>query len=66
VLAFLVYCEAEDSSTYRKGLPGLWYLLCCGDTMLVSDDKTLARRSPAYLSGPIPRITHQLSFYLLL
>ena len=62
VLAVLVYCDAEDSSTYRKGLPGLWYLLRCGDTVLVSDDKTLTRRSPSYLSGPIPRITHQLSF----
>jgi hypothetical protein len=30
--------------------------------LFVSDEKTLARRSPAYTSGRVPRITMQLSF----
>lgn len=62
VLSVLVYCDNEDSLTYRKGLPGLWYVLSCGETLSVSDERTLARRSPAYTSGPVPRITMQLSF----
>ncbi len=62
VLCVLVYCDGEDSATYRKGPAGLWFRLDLAEMKLASDEKTLSRLSSTYRSGSMPRLTGQLSF----
>jgi hypothetical protein len=61
-LCVLVYCQGEDTSTYRKGMAGLCYVLDCGETKVISDAGTFSRVSSVYKNGPVPKISHQLSF----
>lgn len=57
------YHQGEDSHVYRRGLPGVWFLILCDGTPLAcSNGNVLCRPSPDYVSGEMERITGQLSF----
>jgi alpha-L-rhamnosidase len=61
-LTVLVWYKGEDSSQYRKGDPGLIYLLTAGGLTVASGTDTRWRPSRGYKSGPIERISNQLGF----
>ena len=61
------YCQNEDSSTYRKGKPGIIFSVieCTEDSekiILVSNENILARKSVNYLSAGVEKVTGQLSY----
>ncbi len=62
-LCIAVYYEGENSSTYLKGTPGAVFAVKAdGETVAVSGAGTRMRAAPDYISGPMPRVTGQLSF----
>ncbi|MHC4886499.1 MAG: family 78 glycoside hydrolase catalytic domain, partial [Planctomycetota bacterium] len=61
-LAITVYYDGEDSSTYHKGNAGLVYEVTGTEEPVVSGGKTRLRLNPCYHSGPIARVSGQLSF----
>lgn len=62
-LALLVWYQGLSSSQYRKGEPGVAYALRVnGDVMAKSGVGSLMRQAPDYVSGPVPRVSGQLSF----
>ncbi len=59
----LGYCQNEDSSTYRKGVPGIIFEITAEETVLMaSGPDTRYTKVCGYQSGPIEKITAQLSF----
>lgn len=63
VLSIFAYYQGDDSFQYKKGNPGLIYILKRGeDTLCFSGDQVLCRQSPAWKSGRIASITGQLGF----
>jgi len=63
VLAIAVYYQGEGSFQYKKGNPGLIYLLKRGDKEICySSSQTLCRMSAAWKNGKTPMITFQLGF----
>lgn len=62
VICILVHYQGQSASMYFRGEPGLIYLLDCDGQYIGSGADTLMRLSPAYLSGPMPRVTGQLGF----
>lgn len=62
-LCILVWYQGESTSQYLKGTAGGAYILRAGDKVLAaSGPGTRMRRAPDYVSGPMPRVTPQLSF----
>ena len=62
VLCILVQYLGETNFSYLCGEPGLIYVLQAGPQILVSNEQTVCRLSPAYRQGPIYRTTFQLGF----
>jgi len=57
------YCQKEDSSTYRSGTSGVMYAFTeNGSTVIVSGRHTKSNPNPNYVSGPVSRVSGQLSF----
>lgn len=57
------YCQKEDSSTYRRGTSGVMYAFTeNGETICVSNVRTRVNQNPHYVSGPVSRVSGQLSF----
>lgn len=57
------YCQKEDSSTYRKGKSGVMYVFTeDGEPIVCSGTQTKANKNPNYISGPVSRVSGQLSF----
>ena len=57
------YCQKEDSSTYRRGTSGVMYAFTeNGQVILTSGTHTRANQNPYYMSGPVSRVSGQLSF----
>lgn len=57
------YCQKEDSSTYRRGASGVMYAFTeNGQVIITSGLHTKANRNPNYISGPVSRVSGQLSF----
>ncbi len=61
-ICVLAYHQSEGSFQYVKGDAGLIYALEVGGKAFVSGDGVICRKSPAYTSGPMPKITFQLGF----
>ena len=62
-LSIQAWCQGESSFVYRKGPAALWFEVHVdGQVVARSGSATLCRRSPAYVSGPVEKITPQLSF----
>lgn len=62
-LAIQAYCQGESSFVYRKGPAALWFEVeADGQTVARSDAAMLCRRSPAYVSGPVEKVSPQLSY----
>ncbi len=58
-----IYYDGQNSSTYEKGAPGAVYAVQAGSKIVaVSGVETQLRLAPNYVSGPIARVTGQLSF----
>lgn len=65
-LAVLVWHFGEDTQRYLRAQAGLIFEVAQGERLLtVSDESTLCRRSKAYLSGYLKRVTRQLGFSFL-
>lgn len=59
----IVYYCGVNTSRYRKGEAGLIYELISGDEILAySDESTLSRVSPTYVSGQKRQVSPQLGF----
>ncbi len=57
------YCQKEDSSTYRQGTSGVMYVITeDGEPVVTSGLGTKANKNPHYTSGPVPKVSGQLSF----
>jgi len=57
------YCQNEDSSTYRVGTPGVMYVFTeNGQAILYSGTHTKVNLNPYYVSGPVSKVSGQLSF----
>ncbi len=66
-LHLIGYCQNEDSSTYRKGKPGVIFSVLERNvdeeaSILVSNENILAAKSVNYLSAGVEKITGQLSY----
>ena len=62
-LDILGYCQNEDSSTYRKGAPGVIFsLVVDGVPRAVSGPDTLCTDHTGFVSGPVEKISGQLSY----
>lgn len=62
-MCILGYCQAEESSTYYPGTPGIRFRVeCDGEAIAKSGADTLCRQDPCYKSGSVPKISGQLSF----
>ncbi len=62
-VAILVWHQGENSSRYILSTPGLIFEIYSGeDVILSSDERVLARKSLAYKSGEIPKISSQLGY----
>ncbi len=62
-LRIIGYCQNEDSSTYRKGLPGVMYSVAeNGVSILNSDLETTVYLDPRYKSGAVDKVSGQLSY----
>ena len=61
-LLITVYWQGEDSSCYRLEPAGAVYELRNNESVLVSGDKTLARKNTNYISSPCPHVSGQLGF----
>lgn len=62
-LAIQAYCQGEGSFVYRKGPAALFFCVTVnGRTAVKSDASVLCRPSPAYVSGPVEKVSPQLSF----
>lgn len=58
-----VYYDGQNSSTYEKGTPGAVFAVRAnGKTVAVSGTESRMRLAPDYVSGPIARVSGQLSF----
>jgi hypothetical protein len=62
VLAVRCYHRGESSSDHRTGRPGLLAQLTAGAVTLWTDAAWRCRLSPVYRSGPLPRVSGQMSF----
>lgn len=57
------YWQGQDSSTYRKGQPGIAYAVRVGNEVVAeSGAETRMRPAPDYISGPVPLVTGQLGY----
>lgn len=57
------YCQKEDSSTYRKGTSGVMYAFTENGTVIITSGRhTKSNPNPNYVSGPVSRVSGQLSF----
>lgn len=62
-LAIQAYCQGESSFVYRKGPAALWFRVQSGGrTVAESGTGVRCRRSLEYVSGPVEKLTPQLSF----
>lgn len=62
-LCILAWYQGESSSQYRQGDAGLLYAVRAGEQVAgVSGPESLMRQAPDYLSGPLPRVSPQLSY----
>ncbi|MGN1410380.1 MAG: hypothetical protein ACI4XJ_09405 [Eubacteriales bacterium] len=62
-LTIIGYCQNEDSSTYRVGTPGVMYSVTeNGRELLCSSENTKVGVNPCYISGPVDKVSGQLSF----
>ena len=58
-----VWYYGEENFSYFVGRPRLWYeILCEGNAIAASSEKTLAREAEGYVGGRRQRITSQLGF----
>ncbi len=57
------YCQNEDSSTYRKGTPGVMYVITENGIPVVNSDlDTVVYFDNHYKSGAVDKVTGQLSY----
>lgn len=57
------YCQNEDSSTYRKGTPGVMYVITENGVPVVNSDlDTTVYFDHHYKSGPVDKVSGQLSY----
>ena len=57
------YCQNEDSSTYRKGIPGVMYVITeNGVPVVTSDLDTAVCLDSQYKSGSVDKVSGQLSY----
>ena len=62
-LKVIGYCQNEDSSTYRKGIPGVMYTVTeNGKAVLNSSLDTKVCLDPNYVSGVVDKVSGQLSY----
>lgn len=63
-LQILAYCQNEDSSTYRTGEPSLIFELIDRDgrSLIASGADTPVTADTGYVSGPVEKISPQLSY----
>jgi alpha-L-rhamnosidase len=62
-LAILAWYQGQSTSQYLKGPPGVMYAVRSGERVVaVSGPETRMRPAPDYVSGPVPRVSPQLSF----
>ncbi len=62
-LKIIGYCQNEDSSTYRKGIPGVMYVVTeDGIPVVSSGEATKVVPDPNYKSGSVDKVSGQLSF----
>lgn len=61
-LIIQVYCQGAESAQCIASDPKLWYRLSVGENVLESGSNTLCAPLAAYESGPIERVSAQLSF----
>lgn len=62
-LAIQAYCQGESSFVYRKGPAALWFQVTAdGRAAAQSDQDLLCRQSLTYVSGPVEKVSPQLSF----
>jgi len=62
-LKIIGYCQNEDSSTYRKGVPGVMYVVTeNGIPVVNSGINTRVRVDSNYKSGPVDKVSGQLSY----
>lgn len=62
-LCILGWYQGESTSQYLKGAAGLVYAVRAGDEIVAaSGPETRMRQAPNYVSGPVPRVSPQLSF----
>ncbi|MEI7436968.1 MAG: family 78 glycoside hydrolase catalytic domain, partial [bacterium] len=59
-IAVLGYFRGRDASEYRVGHAGLIAQLDAGSVCIVTDAAWRCRRSPSFLSGPLPSVTRQM------